>query len=183
MNWDKYIKEFEKVVDATNRTAPYDQLAYQEYAKLNLSRVNRWLKKDIFSEETKSTFASISSPQKWILITEAWCGDAAHIAPVLYKLSGLSDLIEFEIQLRDSDSEIDNYLTNGGKAIPKLVVRDENGKDLFNWGPRPAECQVMVVEMKTMDLSNQDKNMRIQQWYNMDKGAGIQKEIVEQLLG
>lgn len=182
MNWEEYISRIEAVNNGTNRNAPYDQIAYQEYVKLNQSRVNRWLKKNIISEKTKQAMASLSSPQKWILITEPWCGDAAHISPVIYKISELSNFVDLEIQLRDTDSEIDNYLTNGGKSIPILIARDENGKDSFKWGSRPQGCQDMVVEMKSMDLSSQDKNMRIQNWYNTDKGQAIQEEIIELML-
>ena len=37
------------------------------------------------------------------------------------------------------------------------------------------------MEMKTMDISAQGKNMKIQQWYNKDKGATIQNEFIELL--
>ena len=44
--------------------------------------------------------------------------------------------------MRDNDnSEIESYLTNGSKSIPKLIIRDNDGKDLFVWGPRPFACQ------------------------------------------
>ena len=181
MNWNEYMSKFDEILDGTNRNEPYDQKVYQEYVKLNQSRINRWLKKDIMTDEMKSVMASIDKPQKWVLITEPWCGDAAHSTPALYMISELSDKVELEIQLRDVDSEIDNYLTNGGKAIPKLIVRDEDGNDLFTWGARPAACQEMVIGMKDMKLSSQDKTMRIQQWYNKNKGVTIQEEIAELL--
>lgn len=181
MNWAEYETKFEEVLDGTNRNDPYDQKVYQEYVKLNQSRISRWLKKDIMTAEMKDVVDSITSPQKWVLITEPWCGDAAHSTPAINMITELSDKVELEVQLRDVDSEIDNYLTNGGKSIPMLIVRDENGKDLFTWGARPKACQDMVIEMKTMDLSLQDKNMRIQQWYNKDKGVTIQKELAELL--
>lgn len=179
MNWSEYKKTFDDVLDGTNRNAPYDQTVYQEYVKLNQSRINRWLKKDVLTEEMKSAMSTVKSPQKWILITEAWCGDAAHSSPIIEMISELSDSVELEVQLRDSGSEIDNYLTNGGKSIPKLIVRDENGNDVFTWGPRPKEAQDLVIEMKSIDISPQGKNMKIQQWYNKDKAASIQKEIVD----
>ena len=183
MNWSDYESKFDEVLNGTNLNEPYDQKVYQEYVKLNQSRINRWLKKDIMSDEMKATMASIKSPQKWVLITEPWCGDAAHSSPVINKVAELSDNVELEIQLRDVDSEIDNYLTNGGKSIPMLIVRDKNGDDLFTWGARPTACQEMVVEMKDMKLSSQDKTMRIQQWYNKDKGQTIQRELIDLLKG
>jgi len=181
MKWAEYEKEFDSVLNGINTNEPYDQQVYLEYVKLNKSRINRWLKKDIITDETKEVFSSITSPQKWILITEPWCGDAAHSSPLIQMMAELSDNIELEVQLRDTDSIIDDYLTNGGKSIPKLVVRDEQGNDLFTWGARPKECQEMVMEMKSTNLSPQAKNMRIQQWYNKDKGLTIQKEFLDLL--
>ena len=179
MKWEDYVNTFEEILEGTITDGPYKDVVYVEYTKLNQSRMNRWLKKNVISEETKEAFSALSSPQKWILITEPWCGDAAHNSPIIHLLSELSDQIELEVQLRDTDSLIDDYLTNGGKSIPKLIVRDENDNDLFTWGARPKECQEMVVEMKTMDISAQGKNMKIQQWYNKDKGETIQRELIE----
>jgi hypothetical protein len=181
MNWNEYEKQFDDVLDGTNTNAPYDKEIYQEYVKLNQSRSNRWIKKNPISDEMKAVIEGIETPQKWSLRSEAWCGDAAHSSPIIKLLTDLSDKIEFEVQLRDSDSEIDNYLTNGGKSIPKLVVRDEHGKDLFSWGPRPAKAQELVMELKMSDLSIQGKNTQIQQWYNKDKAISIQQELIELL--
>jgi hypothetical protein len=119
---------------------------------------------------------------QWIVISEPWCGDAAHILPFLFKMSTLNPKITLDIQLRDShDSEIDNYLTNGGKAIPVLIVRNEQGKDLFHWGPRPNPCQKMVDETKQEGASQEELINAIQQWYNQDQGVAIQKEVTSLL--
>jgi hypothetical protein len=134
-------------------------------------------------EETNSAIKNITTPLNWILITEPWCGDAAHSTPIIYQIAELSDMINLEIQLRDSNSEIDRYLSDGNKSIPKLIVRNENNLDLFTWGARPEACQKMVIELKENSMSSQDKTMRIQQWYNNDRGRSIQNEIISLLKG
>lgn len=181
MNFKEYITHFEDILNASNPQAPYDDLEYLNYAKLNWSRMNRWLKNGSIKPEVAEKLKAISRTQKWVLITEPWCGDAAHSVPFIYLLSEVNPNIELEIQLRDSGSEIDNYLTNGGKSIPKLVIRDAEGKDITTWGPRPAKCQAYFLDMKAKGMDMADLKVELQNWYNQDKGSEIQNEILELL--
>ena len=178
MKWSEYLTAYDAVLNGENTEAPYDNADFVEFVKLNNTRQNRWIKKMDLSEETLNILNNIKEPQKWILITEPWCGDAAHISPFINAMSEVSENIEFEIRLRDTAPHIiDDYLTNGGKAIPKLVVRDANDNDLFTWGPRPKECQELMLSLKETDMSAQDKKAELQKWYNKDKGATVQREI------
>lgn len=147
------------------------------FTKLNDARIHRWLNHGILLDETKAVILSIQKKQHWILITEAWCGDAAHIAPFIYLMSELTDKIQLDIQLRDSGSEIDQYLTNGSKSIPILIIRDELGKDMAVWGPRPKACQEVYLEMKDKGIEIDELKLQLQKWYNADKGVAVQKEI------
>lgn len=180
MNWIEYTSKFESILDGSFTEKPYNNADYIEYVKLNNSRLNRWSKKLEITEDVLEIINSIDSPQTWILITEHWCGDAAHISPVINKIAELNKNISLSIQLRDkAPFLIDQHLTNGGKAIPKLVVRDENDNDLFDWGPRPSECQAMVMKNKDSEMTTKEKNQAIQTWYNKDKGQSTSKEIME----
>jgi hypothetical protein len=183
MNWYNYQQKFTEILNGTINDTPYNQKVYLEYVKLNQSRTKRWMKRSMILEETNSAIKNITTPLNWILITEPWCGDAAHSTPIIYQIAELSDMINLEIQLRDSNSEIDRYLSDGNKSIPKLIVRNENNLDLFTWGARPEACQKMVIELKEKSMSSQDKTMRIQQWYNNDRGRSIQNEIISLLKG
>lgn len=180
MEWEEYQLEFDQILSGEITDSPYDNLAFIEYVKLNNSRSKRWIKKGELTDQIKSKLDSIQAKQKWVLITEPWCGDAAHLAPFIKKMAEYSPNIELEIQNRDGErSEIDNYLTNGGKSIPKLIVRDENGKDLYNWGPRPMEPQAIVMNQKTSNQTMEEKKSELQLWYNKDKGTSIQKELAD----
>lgn len=184
MNWNEYHAKFEDILEGRNVSAPYDNPAYLEYVKLNNSRSNRWLKKADLIDEAKTTIENIKSPQKWYLITEPWCGDAAHLAPFIHKMAEHGENISLEVVHRDGDNNmIDSYLTNGGKAIPKLVARDENDNDLFVWGPRPSEPQALVQAQKTSDKTIEEKKAELQMWYNKDKGNSIQNEIIALIKG
>lgn len=180
MNYAEYLSLFDPILNGTMRTTPYDDPHFMEYTKLNQSRMNRWQKKGELAQESISTIQSITSPQTWVVITEPWCGDASHIVPFIAKMAELNPQIDLRIQLRDaSDSEILNYLTDGSRSIPKLIVRDEFGKDLFFWGPRPKPCQDFFFELRDKGVDPKERKIEIQNWYNRDQGQTLQKEIVQ----
>lgn len=179
---NSYNQYFEEIIQQENLVAPYDNPDYFNYAKLNHSRSNRWLKHGILLEETKDLMAAITSKHTWVLITEPWCGDAAHSVPFIELMAQLNpEKVELRIQLRDSGSEIDQYLTNGGKSIPKLIIRNNEGKDVAVWGPRPVDCQIVFNQLKEEGADFEKQKIELQNWYNADKGVSIQQEINELL--
>ena len=85
---------------------------------------------------------------------------------------------DFQLLLLDENEDLMNqYLTNGGKSIPKLIVYNDKGEELFNWGPRPAELQEIYLQLKKEEKSFDDINLVLQKFYNDDKGKSVQKEI------
>jgi len=81
--------------------------------------------------------------------------------------------------LRDTEPYlIDEYLTNGGKSIPKLIIRNDVGHDKVVWGPRPAVLQAIFEQMKAEGKPFEEIKEFIQRWYNEDKGEAIQKELI-----
>lgn len=183
MTFEQYLQYFEEVLAGKIKLAPYDEPEMLHYTKMNFARMNRWLKIGIITEDTSRAFSHITKPQQWLLITEPWCGDAAHSVPFIYLLSKLSPAISLHIQLRDSEgSEIGKYLTNGSKSIPMLVARNENGGDIFVWGPRPADAQAFFLELKAKNTSYENIKLLVQNWYNDNKGKDIQQEIASQVL-
>lgn len=177
MNFQEYQEVMQAILNAAQPAPPYDNADYFQYTKMNASRMNRWLKQHPVTEATKAVLTSIRRKQQWIVITEPWCGDAAHIVPILYLMSQLNDRIDFKLQLRDSGSEIENYLTNGTRSIPILIVRDENGNDLFHWGPRPAAAKKVYDALKEKKAGFEETKIALQQVYNSDKSNGIQQEV------
>lgn len=182
MNFDDYLKYFEQVLLDPASYPTYTNEEYYNYTKLNWSRTNRWLKKFEPSPAVLELMASITTPQKWIIITEPWCGDAAHSVPQLYNIVKDHPFITLDIHLRDeAPFLIDNYLTNGGKSIPKLIIRDANDQDIAVWGPRPALLQEVFLHLKEQGLDMNEIKEVVQKWYNEDKGVEIQKDILNLL--
>lgn len=121
MKFENYLAHFEAILANPQEYTEYQDPEYLNYAKLNWSRMNRWLKKFEPSAAMKAQIAAINSAQVWTVITEPWCGDAGHSVPMLYRIAQENPHIDFQIHLRDAEPFlIDSYLTNGGKAIPKL---------------------------------------------------------------
>ncbi len=177
MTWQDYLNYFDEILNTENPTEPYNDEEYYQYTMLNWSRSNRWLKHNPLSQVSKDIIKNIKEKQQWELITEPWCGDAAHIVPIVFLLSAENPNIQLNLQLRDNGSEIDKYLTNGSKSIPILIVRDAEGKDLFHWGPRPNGAKAIFEELKKNKASFDEMKIALQNFYNKDKAQEIQEEI------
>jgi hypothetical protein len=182
MNIITYQAQFDALVNGTNAPAPYNDAAYMEYTKLNAARYKRWMKTGEITSENKHILSGIQQAMQWILITEHWCGDAAHIVPIIGLMAATNTLIDLKIELRDTPPFlIDQYLTNGGKSIPILIVRNAQNKDILVWGPRPSGAQTLFNELKAAEASFEEVKVKLQNWYNDDKGLQIQNEITQAL--
>lgn len=107
------------------------------YAKYNAERSQRVVEQLVLDEDVKVLLSHLPA-QSWMVITEDWCVDSAFILPVIAELAAQNPNIELRIVPRDAHPEVmDRYLTNGTRSIPKLVVLDASGDELFQWGPRP----------------------------------------------
>ncbi len=151
------------------------------YTKLNDSRMRRWDKTLRIQEKHKKSISNFNKKITWLVITESWCGDAAHVIPVLNKIAELSENIELKLVFRDENDDLMNqFLTNGGKSIAKLIMIDEiSGKVIGTFGPRPSEATKLVNDYKAEhgQLTPEFKQI-LQGWYNTDKGQGVVKDIV-----
>ncbi|MFM1946343.1 MAG: hypothetical protein RL207_626 [Bacteroidota bacterium] len=151
------------------------------YTELNAKRMKRIEKTTVLTEELKASLARIKESFTWILISEAWCGDAAQIVPVIGKIVDQNSKIDLKIILRDEHLSImDHYLTNGSKSIPKLICLDQDFQEVFVWGPRPKSIQQVVTDAKAEGISDHAILVeRLQNAYNLDHTRSIQNEMNE----
>ncbi|WP_343691850.1 thioredoxin family protein [Chitinophaga sp.] len=184
MTFKDYCDQFELILNRKNeeQQAPYDNPHYLDYTKLNWTRMNRWFKTGKLTPEFTAAIQHIDAYQHWIIITEPWCGDAAHIIPFLEMASHLNPLIKVTYELRDTEPfRINQYLTNNGKSIPKLIIRNAEGYDLATWGPRPKDCQALYMRLTAEKADYDTVKMELQKWYNANKGHDLQTEMTELL--
>lgn len=150
-----------------------------EYSRLNEHRMDRVEKRFVLLEELRNRLEDLSKPVQWLVMSEAWCGDAAQNLPALSKVSEHSaGKIALRILLRDEHPELmDQWLTNGGKSIPKLIQLNEHFEVTGSWGPRPAEAQRMVNEARAAGEDHHIYAERIHKWYAHNNSADIQAEL------
>ena len=166
---------------AQGKTTGHDQSEQMiGYAKVNLQRMLRVEKNLTLPEDVRGTLALISRSSVWLVITEGWCGDSAQITPVLNAIARLSPRIDLRLLLRDDNPDVmEQYLTNGARSIPKLVcLEKESLREIFTWGPRPAELQQMVMQLVKDNVPKEEKGLIVQKWYNADGGRAIVSEIM-----
>lgn len=179
MDFITYQQLFEGILTDPNPPAPYDNPAYVHYTELNWSRQQRWFKTGILNTELMDFVENIRKEQTWTIITEPWCGDAAHTLPFVQRIAELNSLIKVDYQLRDSPPFlIEQYLTNGTKSIPKLIITDVESNHQAVWGSRPAECQLLYYQMLKDNVEMDQRKIALQQWYNNDKGKSFQLELL-----
>jgi len=181
-----YPEYYDHVTDlvANGTTSGHEQSASLiGYTSLNLKRMTRLDKTFRISEALAQDLEAMQEKQHWWVITEAWCGDSAQNLSTIAGIAQASKgKIELTIVFRDDNPELmDAYLTNGSRSIPKLVAFNENGEELFTWGPRPAAARELLLQWKKdpQGRSWEDFEMELHTWYAKDKTKSLQGEFHE----
>jgi len=156
------------------------------YTKMNVQRMSRVDKTVSLTDELLSSIKQLQENYKFLVITEGWCGDAAQIVPVFNKIATASlGKIELKFVLRDKNLPlIDAHLTNGGRAIPVLLVLNETGdKVLASWAPRPQVLQQLLKEWRKETSEMTILSEKLHSWYAKDKTQTTQAELNTLLKG
>ncbi len=180
MSYEGYNSLISELLPMGKTTGEDQSEEYLKFSELNVSRMKRLNKTVSLSEDLLQNIEQINIDMIWIVVTEAWCGDAAQILPVINKIAMTTPKIELKILLRDDNPEVMNqFLTNGSKSIPKLIVLDKYSLEILNvWGPRPAAIQAVMTELKNSGVSDhQIISEKIQLAYTKDKTIAIQSEL------
>ncbi len=160
-----------------------EELTY--YTELNEARMHRLDKTINITDGNCALLKTLSKHYIWLVLTESWCGDAAQILPILNKITLESDeKIFMKLVLRDKNEKLMNhFLTNKGKAIPKLIIIDKaTGSVVGDWGPRPQGAIDLIEDYKKKFGVIDDKvKTDLQLWYLRDKGISTQNEIIQLL--
>lgn len=155
------------------------------YSELNEVRMNRLDKKMVVTEEVIKKIMNLKKNYIWLVLSEGWCGDAAQLLPVFNKMASVSQHIELKVAFRDENEALMNlFLTNGNKAIPKLIIIDKEAEEVVgNWGPRPKGASDLIISYKQQyGVVDETAKTELQLWYLHDKGISTQNEIVELMI-
>ena len=155
--------------------------AMLDYTRMNLKRMKRIDRTYTPSSADKDFLSQKGVEEYWLLITEAWCGDAAQILPALKKMADSQAGIKMRLVLRDENLELmDQFLTNGvSRSIPILIrLSTQDFSLLGKWGPRPAAAQQILIEGKEKAQSADVMKEAIHLWYARNKIVDIESEIM-----
>ncbi|GGH72396.1 thioredoxin family protein [Phaeocystidibacter marisrubri] len=183
-NYAEYRKMLSDLLADGKTTGPDQSEGMIEYAQLNNKRMDRGDKTVVIPAETVEALNAQSIREKWLVITEGWCGDASQIVPVLSKMEEAIDGIEVKFILRDENLDImDAFQTNGTRSIPKVIrMNADTSEVLGSWGPRPAAMQAIVDDWKEkQDVPKSEMYARAHGAYAKDRGKETIRELTDAL--
>lgn len=154
------------------------------YTKGNNLRMDRGAKVFKANQELSDIVTGVKDNWIWLVITEGWCGDAAQIIPGFVQLAALNPNHTIRFILRDEHPAVmDNYLTNGSRSIPILVLlKEDTLEEIGYWGPRPAVAQKMTMDFKEEENKDMDKYItKLHKWYDENLFEDIQNELLAKL--
>ncbi len=184
VDYDSYRKMVHELASQGQTTGPNKTEALIEYTQLNDRRMKRWDKTLKITEEDQELIASIDKKITFLVLTESWCGDAAPAMPVMNKIASLNPNISFKVLLRDEHTALmEQFLTNGGMSIPKLIIFDEEQTEVLgSWGPRPSKATALAEAYKEVHGTlTPEFKQDLQVWYNKDKGQNTVADILQLL--
>ncbi len=174
----QYRQLIDQLLAKNNTTGNNQSAFYIDYTRQNVKRMKRAEHLVTIPSEVSQ---QITKPYQFLLISEAWCGDASYTVPVVAALAKALPAVDLSIILRDEHLEImDRFLTNGGRSIAKLIMIDPSTHQVLgDWGPRPEKAQEIVVEMKQRpDFNQKEMSEALFKWYEEDKGESTVNEII-----
>ncbi len=187
MDIKKYINEAltheAYIADFEARIAEGTANEYHTYLAQNWQRTIRIPKTLKINETFATALANKTTHHTWLVISEPWCGDASQIVPVLNAIAAQSNgTITLKIVLRDANLELmDMHLTNGGRAIPKLLIINDEDTIVTTWGPRPAAAQALIIEVKADPVRADNYQEHLHTWYAKDKQQTLLQELIKLL--
>lgn len=166
------------------KAEPHESNPYDQYIPINQQRVKRLVSRTRLTPEVESKAIQTPANTKWLIINEHWCGDGAQIVPVQAAIARASQgRIEARVLLRDDNLELmDEFLTNGGRSIPKTILMDADFRVQGSWGPRPAEASALVKRIKSDPHIAHTYSQELHKWYAKNKQIAIQEEVAEHLI-
>lgn len=178
IDYTQYRELIDTLLAENKTTGTNHSEAMVEYTRMNAQRMRRVEKTTVLDNELVDLMLSVQNKMIWVILTEAWCGDAAQSVPALVKIADASPLIDVKLLLRDENPEVmDAYLTHGGRSIPKLIVLDADTlEEIGTWGPRPEPAQQLFMEMKAQDTPYQQFVEQLHGWYGKDRSKTLLQE-------
>ena len=164
-----------------------DALEWSAYLESVEQKRDLWLankRRAKVGEAEAARLAALPGARRVLVLTEDWCGDAIRSVPSI--ATALASAPDVEVRFLPIDSfpdAVDGFLTHGGRAIPIVLVYDEQGTLLGAWGPRPAPLQAMLRDRMATEGRPTSETMGefyapIMAWYAQDRGVTVIQELL-----
>lgn len=180
MSYTEYRGLIEQLLIGGQTTGENQSAAMIDYTRINVQRMNRLDSRVALDEMLLMSLRALKHDWYWVVLTEAWSGDAAENIPILAKIADATPRIKMKLLLRDEYLEIFNHYTvKNNKSIPLLIcLTQDTLTEVGTWGPRPAPVQKIVFDYKSNVKNTQEEFMQnIIQWYRADRGNTLQNEM------
>ena len=174
--YEVYRELLDELLTKNMTTGSNQSESMLNYARLNDKRMRKWVRLEN-KPRIRGQSKEISANDLAFVVTEG-CRDAAQSLPFIHKMSELNTNIDLKLISRDEHSEvIDQFLTNGGRSIPKLIALDQGLNVLGDWGPRPEPIQKEFLENKiTQERTGKEFSEYMHLWYAKDRANTFQNE-------
>ncbi|MBE9598884.1 thioredoxin family protein [Pedobacter sp. MC2016-24] len=181
ISYSNYRTLIDNLLAEHKTTGPDNSDAMLHYTKMNVARMNRVDKTAVLNAALLEVLSRVKNKYRLLVISEGWCGDAAQIVPLFDRIVGaFPNHFDLRFVLRDQNLPlIDAHLTNGGRAIPVLLVLSAAGEVIAKWGPRPQVLQSLLADWKKEETDMMALAEKLHSWYAKDKTEATQKELVE----
>jgi hypothetical protein len=169
---------------ANNQTSGPEQTEERiAYTRLNQQRMKRVEKQFAINADLLDALQQPRPEWHWVVLVESWCGDGAQQLPALAGIADAVPTIELTVILRDENPEwMDTCLTNGSRAIPKLICMNaETNERLFTWGPRPLAIleQVLQFKDKNPGAAKEEIGTLVHSLYAKDRSQLLQQDLLQ----
>lgn len=180
ISYEKYREEISSLLKEGKVTGNEQSEDLLKYSELNEARMNRLEKTIVVFPNVEEKLKKLTQSYTWLVIAEGWCGDAAQIVPIISKMANVTDKIDLKIVFRDENEPLmQDFLTNGARAIPVVIILDNNKNYIAHWGPRPTDAKQLILDYKKQNgVVDEPAKIALQKWYLNDKGKQIQEEII-----
>lgn len=154
---------------------------FLNYSRKNVDAMRKNFEKTEVDPKLAEEVKAFEGKARILVIGADWCGDVVANLPAIARLAELSGNLQLRIIDRDIHEDLmKEFLTNGTKSIPKVVVCSSNMSHCSSWGPRPAACQTIMTENKDK-LPKEEIYTLLRDWYMNDKNQSVMKEIWDEV--
>jgi hypothetical protein len=186
LTYQSYRQLLEELAASRQTTGPEQTDERIAFTHLNLQRMKRVEKQFRINPALLEALQLPRPEWHWVVLMEAWCGDGAQQLPALAAITDAVPTIELTVILRDENPAwMDTCLTNGSRAIPKLIcLNAETNERLFTWGPRPLAILEQVLQFKeeNPNAMKEDIHTLVHTLYAHDRSKSLQQDLLRLVL-